>query len=134
MNKFTAITVSTAFLFSAVPCWAQKDSRENPVPFHKVQQVENCGEKTLSGRHVKTKRILVSESKRGQKEVLPNPMPKPTKGKKGVLPDPMPKPIKDKKAVLPDPMPKPIKDKKAVLPNPMPRPADSKSLPGDPKP
>ena len=104
MNKFTAITVSTAFLLSAVPCSAQKDSRENPVPFHKVQQVENCGEKTLSGRHVKTKRILVSESKSGQKEVLP------------------------------DPMPKPIKDKKAVLPNPMPKPADSKSLPGDPKP
>ena len=105
MNRIIAIAVSTTFLLFAVPCWAQLNSKENPVPALKAQQIENLSQKTLNEKDIKTNSsILISKSQRGQREALPNPMPEP------------------------------VKEKKGALPNPMPKPVDLKSLPGDPKP
>jgi hypothetical protein len=137
MKRMKAIAVSIFFLFSAVHCWAQPNSKQAPVLLCEVQP-----EKNFSGR------IFFADSQRRQKSALPDPMPKPTEENKGALPNPMPEPIGEKKGALPDPMPKPvdtkilpgdpkpapIREKKGALPDPMPKPFKYKSLPGDPKP
>jgi hypothetical protein len=97
MNRLKVIAVSTVFVFSTVPCWAQTNSQENSVPLREVQQVVNYGEKALSGGDTKTDtRILVSEAQTGKREALPNPMPEPIKEKRGALPNPMPEPVDSK--------------------------------------